>query len=101
MIEVAVAQLCPILCHPMNCSPLGSSVHRIFQARMLEWVVITFFRGSSDPEIEPRSPGLQSDCLLCKPLGKPLQCEDLSQEPPKPNHFPNISPKLGLFRAEI
>ena len=41
------AQLCPILCHPMDCSPPGPSVHGIFQARKLEWVTISFSRGSS------------------------------------------------------
>ena len=40
-------QLCPTVCDPMDCSPLGSSVHGILQARMLEWVVISFSRGSS------------------------------------------------------
>ena len=46
---VLVAQSCLALCDPMNCSPQGSSVHRIFQARILEWVVIPFSRGSSWP----------------------------------------------------
>ena len=41
-----VAQLCLTLCDPMACSPRGSSVHGILQARM-EWVVISFSRGSS------------------------------------------------------
>ena len=41
------AQLCPTLCHPMDSSPPGSSVHRIFQARALEWVAISFSRGPS------------------------------------------------------
>ena len=36
-------------CDPMDCSPPGSSVHGIFQARILEWVVIPFSRGSSWP----------------------------------------------------
>ena len=98
MIEVTVAQLC--LRDPMNCSLLGSSVHRILQARILEWVVITFFRGSSDPEMEPRSLALQADCFFYEPLGKPLQCEGLSQEPPKQNHFPNISYKLRKDHSE-
>ena len=40
-------QSCPTLCDPMDCSPPGSSVHRILQARMLEWVAIFFCRGSS------------------------------------------------------
>ena len=35
------------LCDPMDCSPPGSSVHGIFQARMLEWVAISYSRGSS------------------------------------------------------
>ena len=41
-----VAQLCPTLCHPMDCSPPGSSVCGIFQARKLEWVTISFCRSS-------------------------------------------------------
>ena len=44
-----VAQSCPTLCYPVDCSPLGSSVHGIFQARILEWVAISFSRGSSQP----------------------------------------------------
>ena len=42
-----VAQSCPNLCDPMDCSLQGSSVHGIFQARVLEWVAISFSRGSS------------------------------------------------------
>ena len=44
-----VAQLCPTLCDPMDYSPPGSSVHGILQARILEWVAISFSRGSSQP----------------------------------------------------
>ena len=40
--ESEVAQLCPTLSDPMNCSPLGSSIHGIFQARVLEWGAIAF-----------------------------------------------------------
>ena len=40
--ESEVAQSCPTLSDPMDCSPPGSSVHRIFQARGLEWVAIAF-----------------------------------------------------------
>ena len=43
------AQSCPTLCNPMDCSPPGSSVHGILQARILEWVVISFSRGSFQP----------------------------------------------------
>ena len=44
-----VTQLRLIPCDPMDCSPPGLSVHRIFQARILEWVAIFFSRGSSWP----------------------------------------------------
>ena len=42
-------QSCPTLCDPMDCSLPDSSVHEILQARRLEWVVIPFSRGSSQP----------------------------------------------------
>ena len=44
-----VSQSCPTLCNSMDCSLPGSSVHRIFQARVLEWGAISFSRGSSQP----------------------------------------------------
>ena len=44
--ESEVAQSCPTLCDPMDCSLPGSSVHGIFQARVLEWVAISFSRRS-------------------------------------------------------
>ena len=40
-----VAKSCPPLCDPMDCSPPGSSVHGISQARILEWVAISFSTG--------------------------------------------------------
>ena len=43
---VLLPQPCPTLCDPMDCSPTGSSVHGILQARILEWVVIPFSRRS-------------------------------------------------------
>ena len=45
--ESEVAQSCPTLCDPMDCSLPGSSLHGILQARVLEWVAISFSRGSS------------------------------------------------------
>ena len=48
-------QLCPTLCDPMDCSPPGSSVHGILQARILEWVAMPPSRGFPDPGIEPAS----------------------------------------------
>ena len=47
--ESEVAQSCPSLCDPMDCSLPGFSIHGILQARILEWVTISFSRGSSKP----------------------------------------------------
>ena len=49
-VKVLVAQLCPTVCDLMDCSPPGSPVHGILQARILEWVAIPFSRGSSCPK---------------------------------------------------
>ena len=48
----ACTQSCPTLCNSMDCSPPGSSVHGILQARILEWVAISFSRGSSPPRVK-------------------------------------------------
>ena len=50
----------------MNCSPPGSSVHGVFLARILEWVVISYSRGSSSPRD-------QTNISPTAPLGKPFQ----------------------------
>ena len=52
-----VTQLCLTLCDPVDCSPPGSSVHGILQARILEWVAISFSRGSSRPR--------DQTCVFC------------------------------------
>ena len=49
---------CPTLCDPMDLSLLGSSVHEILQARILEWIAIPFSRGSSQPR-----DGTQVSCI--------------------------------------
>ena len=66
-----VAQSRLTLCDPMDCSPQGSSVHGILQARILEWVVIPFSRGTSQPRDRTQSPILQADSLPSEPQGKP------------------------------
>ena len=55
---------------PMDCSPPGSSVHGILQARTLEWVAIPFSRGPPDPGTEP-GPPLQADSGPSASPGKP------------------------------
>ena len=56
-----------LTCNPKNCSPPGSSVHGILQARILEWVAISFSRGTS----QPRNWTLQADALPTELLRKP------------------------------
>ena len=56
-------QLCPTLCNPVDCSPSGSSVHGILQARILERVAMLSSRGSSQPR--DRTHVFLSLCLLC------------------------------------
>ena len=70
--EVKVTQSCLTLCNPTDCSPPGSSVHGILQARILEWRAIPFSKGSSPrdlphAEIKPRSPALQADSFPSEP----------------------------------
>ena len=47
--KVLAARSCLTLCNPLDCGPLGSSVHGISQAEILDWVAIPFSRGSSRP----------------------------------------------------
>ena len=68
---VLVAQSCLNLCNPSGCSPPGSFVHGIHQARILEWVAIPFSWDLPNPGLKPGSPTLQADSLLSEPPGKP------------------------------
>ena len=67
-----VAQSCLTLCDPMACSLSGSSIHGIFQARVLEWVAISFSRVSSQLRDGNGSPPLQTETLPAEPSGKPI-----------------------------
>ena len=72
-----VAQSCPTICNPLDCRlPPGSSVHRIFQARMLEWVAFPPPGDLPNSGIEP--------CLLCL-----LHCQ-VDSLPTEPSGKPNI-----------
>ena len=76
--ESEVAQSCPTLCDPMACSLPGSSIHGIFQARVLEWGAIAFSRGSSRPRDRSQVSTSQTDALPSEPPGKPLEkCEEI------------------------
>ena len=74
--ESEVTQLCPTLSHPMDCSPPGSSLHGIFQARVLEWVPLpshkwdltklkSFFKEKENESFSVMSNPLQTARLLC------------------------------------
>ena len=65
-----VAQSCLTLCDPMDCSPPGSSIHGILQARILEWVAISFSRGSSRPRDQTQVSRIAADALTSEPPGK-------------------------------
>ena len=58
-------QSCPTLCNPMDCSPPGSSVHGILQARILEWVPISLSTGSSQFSLVTQP---------CPTLSNPMDC---------------------------
>ena len=73
--KVLVTQSCPTLFDVMDCSPPGSPVHGILQARILERVAILFSRGSSQSRIESGSPALQVESLLSEPPGKLYICK--------------------------
>ena len=55
----------------MDCSLLGFSVHSIFLARILEWIAVSFSKGSSDPGIKPSSFALAGRFFTTEPPGKP------------------------------
>ena len=68
-----IAQSYLAVCDLMDYSSSGSSVHGILQARIPEWVAISFSRGSPNPRIKPGSPALQADSLPSEPPGKPSE----------------------------
>ena len=76
----SLTQLCPTLCDPVDCGPPGSSVHGIFQARILEWVAYSCSRGSSRCRDRIRvsmSPAFAGGFFTTEPTGKP-KCKSVS-----------------------
>ena len=71
LLGVLVVQSCPTPCAPMNCSPPGSPMHGIHQARTLAWVAMPSSGDRPDPGMEPGSPALQAASLPSEPPGKP------------------------------
>ena len=80
-----VAKLCSSLLQPMDYSLPGSFVHGISQARILEWVDISFSRGSSPPRDQTTSPALSGKFFTSEPPGKPFQCGKQANKLPRKN----------------
>ena len=101
--ESEVAQSCLNLCNHMGCSLSGSSIHGIFQTRILEWVAISFSRGSSHPSDQTQVSCIAGRCftiwatrevqrnlsaeelVLEKTLQSPLDCKEIQPVNPKGN----------------
>ena len=66
----SIIQPCPPLCGPLDCSPPGSSVHGVLQARILEWGAISFSRDLPDPGIECSTPTLAGRFFTLSHLGR-------------------------------
>ena len=70
-VVVLFTKLCPTLWDPTDCSPPGSSVHRIFQARRLKWVAISFSRGSFQTRDRTYVSCIGRRFFTAEPPGKP------------------------------
>ena len=71
-----VAQSCTTFCDPMDCGLPGSSIHGIFQARILEWVALSFSRGSSRPRDGTQVGHIAGRCFTSSvPPGKPFYAQ--------------------------
>ena len=103
-------QLCPTLCNAMDCSPPGSSVHGILQIRILEWVAVPSFRGSSQARDWTHVSSITGGFFTTEPPGKPPyyysmyhpailnESQDTSQCSPEP-HLRNTGWALSIDLA--
>ena len=81
---------CPTLCSLMDCSPPGCSVHGVFQARIQEWVAISYFRGSFQPWDRT---GIT--CVCCIGQANSLSLSHLG------NPQDSAVPLLGMYPEEL
>ena len=72
-VMIISTQLCLTLCDPMIYSPPDSFVHEIFQARVLEWVAISYSRGSSQPRDQTCISCVAGGFFTAEPSGKPIR----------------------------
>ena len=91
------------LCPTYACSLPGSSIHRIFQTRILVWFANSFSRGSSQPRDRTWSPSLQADSLPSEPPGKPNVCtatKKMSEFKPSDSYWKEFVLKSGEITIE-
>ena len=84
-------QSCPTLCDPMDYSQTCASIHGIFQARVMEWVVISFTRGSSRPRDWTQVSHIVGRCFTVWATREVLRAKTLRHQAP---------PSLGFSRQE-
>ena len=114
----SVLKSCLTLCDPMDYSPPGSSVHGVFQARVLKRIAISFSRGSRHPGVEPMSPvsptvagglfttkppglSLSSVQFTCSVLSGSLQPHGLQHARlPCPSPTPGVAQTHGLLAGD-
>ena len=91
-----VAQSCPALCDPIDCGLSGSSIHGIFQARILEWVAISFSRRSSQPREEWGSIGIHTHTYMHAKslLSRPTLCDPMDCSPPGSSVHGNLQARI-------
>ena len=87
-------------CNALVCSPLGSSVHGISQARILEWVTISFSRGSSQPSGQTCVSFLTGSFFTTEQPGKPSQFRDIIKWVKSLSRVrPSTTPWTAAFQA--
>ena len=79
------AQSCPTLCDPVDCGPRGSSLHGIFQARVLEWVAISFSSGCESWTIKKAEHRRIDAMVLEKTIESALDSREIKPVNPKGN----------------
>ena len=93
--ESEVTQSCPTLCDPTDCSLPGSSVHGIFQARVLEWGAISFSRGSLHPRDWTRVSLIVGSCFYRLSQASPVYLVS----PPKLSGEVDLQTRFLLFHS--
>ena len=96
-------QSCPTLCDSMNCSPPGSSVHRVLQASILEWVNVSSSRGSTWPRdwTLTSCTSCLGRCTTTEPPWKPLLTSRKCTSKPQGHVTPHLSEWLSSKSTQI